>query len=110
MRIRLLPICAAIALLFACGQGQKPAAENVAAPAGKAVEAAPAANTVELEQPPRPAAPAEPPDDYPGVAEMSPSQRRAYQRGWRDCREGRYAPGEWAEAYRIGCAAAQEAG
>ena len=108
MRIRLFPIGAA-ALLFACAPEREPA-ENVAAPAGKAPEATPVTNIAQHEDPPRPATPAEPPDDYPGVAEMSPSQRRAYERGWRDCRQGRYAPGEWAEAYRIGCAAAQEAG
>jgi hypothetical protein len=107
MRKRLFPIVAT-ALLFACAQGQEPAADNVAAPAGKAHEATPITNMVEPEDAPQPLAPADPPDDYPGVAELSPSQRRAYERGWRDCRESRYAPGEWAEAYRIGCAAAQE--
>ena len=107
MRIRLLPIGATV-LLVACGQGRQPAAENVAAPAAKAPEPTPVVNTAEPEEPPRLAAPANPPDDYPGVAELSPSQRRAYERGWRDCRESRYQPGQWAEAYRIGCAAAQE--
>jgi hypothetical protein len=107
MRSRLFPI-GATALLLACGQGQQPAAENVAAPAAKPLEPTPVLNAAEPEEPPRPAAPADPPDDYPGVAELSASQRRAYERGWRDCREGRYEPGEWAEAYRIGCAAAQE--
>ena len=107
MRFWLVPI-GTTAMLVACGQGQQPAAENVAAPAAKAPEPTPVINSAGPEEPPRPAEPADPPEDYPGVAELSPSQRRAYERGWRDCREGRYQPGEWAEAYRIGCAAAQE--
>ena len=93
-------------LLAACGPATQPA-ETVdnAAPPERQQPATPAAPS----EAPGPAPPAEPPDDYPGVAGMSPSQRRAYERGWRDCRVGRYEPGEWAEAYRIGCAAAQQA-
>ena len=106
MRVRLLPIGAA-ALLFACAPEREPA-ENVAAPVRKAPEGAPAVNVAAPEESPQPLAQADPPDDYPGVAALSPPQRRAYERGWRDCRQGRYQPGEWAEAYRIGCAAAQE--
>lgn len=94
-----------LALLAACAERREPGADNVAS---AAVEPRAANMTNHAEAPPPPAVPAEPPDDYPGVAELSPSQRRAYERGWRDCRAGRYAPGEWAEAYRIGCAAAQE--
>ena len=73
-----------------------PAPEN-AAQAGRAAEAA------------DPALPVEAPADSPGLADMSPWQRRAYQAGYRDCRAGRYQPDSWPEAYRIGCGAAQEA-
>lgn len=47
------------------------------------------------------------PDD-PGLAGMSPSQRRAYERGYRDCSAGRYVPERYPEAYRIGCSAAED--
>jgi hypothetical protein len=39
---------------------------------------------------------------------LSPFQRRAYQKGFEDCRAGRYEPDRWPEAYRIGCAAAHD--
>jgi len=61
--------------------------------------AAPAANEV---QPPLPRnQPAN-----PALTDLSPAQRRAYELGYRDCSEGRYAPANHLEAYRIGCAAA----
>lgn len=109
MRARLAAI-GCVALLCACGAAPEPASDNVATPARQAPEPTPVATAPQDKQESPPTIPAEPPDDYPGVAELGPSQRRAYERGYRDCREGRYAPGEWAEAYRIGCAAAQEGG
>ena len=61
--------------------------------------AAPAANEV---QPPLPRnQPAN-----PALTDLSPAQRRAYELGYRDCSQGRYAPANHLEAYRIGCAAA----
>jgi hypothetical protein len=69
---------------------------NVAAPAAasgeenKAFEAQPAA--------PHPAE----------LANFSPSQRRAYERGFADCGAGRYDPERGPEAYRLGCAAAND--
>ena len=107
MRARLAAVVL-LAPLPACG-GAPTAPANEAAPAPRAAEPAPVAKRPDP-GPEAPSTPAEPPDDYPGVAELSASQRRAYERGYRDCREGRYEPGEWAEAYRIGCAAGQEAG
>jgi hypothetical protein len=107
MRIPLVTI-GATALLLACAQEHEPAANNVAAPAAKAPDVASVVNTAAPKLPAPSLSPADPPDDYPGVAEMSSSQRRAYERGWRDCRKGRYQPDEWAEAYRVGCAAVQE--
>ena len=110
MRARLAAV-AILASLPACGGVPAPAPANEAAAARPASEPEPVAGAPHAEPgAPRPSVPAQPPDDHPGVAELSPSQRRAYERGYRDCREGRYQPGEWAEAYRIGCAAAQEAG
>lgn len=47
-----------------------------------------------------------PPRDDPGLAGLSPTQRRAYELGYRDCSHGRYAPDNRLEAYRIGCGAA----
>jgi len=44
----------------------------------------------------------------PGLAAMTPYQRRAYDLGLRDCSAGRYEPDRHPEAYRIGCAAAQD--
>ena len=99
------PIAAALLLLAsACGSPGEPVPRNEARPAadapapGPANLARPAANEA--------IAPEDPPDR--GVAGMSPSQRRVYERGYRDCRAGRYEPDPHSEAYRIGCAAAQD--
>lgn len=43
-----------------------------------------------------------------GLDRLTPGQRRAYLKGMEDCQAGRYDPDPWPEAYRIGCAAAQE--
>ena len=42
------------------------------------------------------------------LAGFSPSQRRAYERGFADCSAGRYDPERGPEAYRLGCAAAND--
>jgi ABC-type transporter MlaC component len=39
---------------------------------------------------------------------LSPRQRQAYRKGVEDCLAGRYEPDPWPEAYRIGCAAAND--
>ncbi|TMJ19157.1 MAG: hypothetical protein E6G92_04945 [Alphaproteobacteria bacterium] len=89
-------------LLAAC---QPPDAPNEAAPVNTIVVPQPApakagGRTVE----PVPAAP------DPGAIEgLTPFQRRAYEKGFEDCRTGRYEPDRWPEAYRIGCAAAHDA-
>lgn len=44
----------------------------------------------------------------PGLAGLTPYQRRAYDRGFSDCRAGRYEPDRYPESYRIGCAAAHD--
>ena len=77
-------------------QTPPPASEPKAPPA---VEAPPAAAE----------APSEPPAAHPGLPDMNSWQRTAFERGYRDCRAGRYAPDAYPEAYRIGCGAAQEA-
>ena len=99
------PIAAALLLLAsACGNPAAPVPRNDACPPKDAPApvqpnpAPPAANEA--------IAPEDPPD--PGVAGLSPSQRRVYERGYRDCRAGRYEPDPHSEAYRIGCAAAQD--
>jgi hypothetical protein len=73
--------------------------QNVARPAPSAPpsRAAPAANAAQTV-----------PDDDPGLADLSPAQRRAYDLGYRDCSQGRYAPDNHLEAYRIGCGAAHD--
>lgn len=71
-------------------------AANIAAPAAvpreenKAAQAAPTA------------------PDPADLASLSPSQRRAYERGFADCRAGHYDPERGPEAYRLGCAAAND--
>jgi len=92
------PGFAALLLLSACGSGAQPASrQEGASPPPKAPappKAAPAGNA---------SAPVD-----PGLAEMSPSRRRAYDRGFADCSAGRYDPDRYPEAYRIGCAAAHD--
>jgi hypothetical protein len=94
-----------ILLAGACDNGHPPhrAPQNIAQPAPRAPP--PAANEVSA----APAAPSDvPPRDDPGVADLSPAQRRAYELGYRDCSHGRYAPDNHLEAYRIGCGAAHD--
>lgn len=101
---------ASLLILFAsaCGSGNpahQPPQQNIARPAPSApppAAPAPAANAAL-------AAPAdEAPSDDPGLADLSPAQRRAYDLGYRDCSHGRYAPDNHLEAYRIGCGAAHD--
>ena len=98
-----------ILLASGCENGHPPPrrtpAQNVVQPAPSAQQPArpaPAANAAQ-------AAPDDgPPSGDPGVAGLSPAQRRAYALGYRDCSHGRYAPGTHLEAYRIGCGAAHD--
>ena len=84
-------------LLAACEERAKePEPPPTVAPAPPTTPSRPADNV---------AAPRDSPPDLRG---LSPSQRRAYERGFADCRAGRYEPDNFPEAYRIGCAAAQE--
>lgn len=86
-------------LLGACGAQPLPQNEvDPPAPEPQSV------NAVRVEQ--NEAAPE--PLDESGLADMSPSQRRAYRRGFEDCSAGRYDPDPYPEAYRIGCGAAEE--
>ena len=95
-----------VLLLAGCGSGQAPGNHgqaNASRPAPSAPSPAPAApvkaagNETEAM-----------PGDDPGLAGLSPAQRRAYDLGYRDCSHGRYAPGNHLEAYRIGCGAAHD--
>jgi hypothetical protein len=97
---RLAPLL--VLLLGACGSANGPhdAPRQNAARSAPA-RAAPAANAAA-------AAPEGVPSDYPGLAGLSPAQRRAYELGYRDCSHGRYAPANRLEAYRIGCGAAHD--
>jgi hypothetical protein len=97
--MRALAGLAALVILGACGSESAPAQnkQERASPPSKA-RAAPRAE---------PSANAAAPDD-PALAQMSPSRRRAYDRGLADCRAGRYDPDPYPEAYRIGCAAAND--
>jgi hypothetical protein len=59
-------------------------------------------------RPPEIVLPETPPED-PALGALSPSRRREYERGYRDCRTGNYdydaeTQGEY---YRIGCMAAE---
>ena len=104
---------AALVILLAsgCENGHPPPRsppQNVTQPApGPPQPARPAANTnqVNAVQATPDTAPAR---DDPAVAGLSPAQRRAYELGYHDCSQGRYAPGNHLEAYRIGCGAAHD--
>lgn len=101
---RLAPLL--ILLLSACGggdPGHQASQQNVARPTPNAppAKSVPAANAAQ-------AVPDDVPDDDPGLADLSPAQRRAYDLGYRDCSHGRYAPDNHLEAYRIGCGAAHD--
>jgi hypothetical protein len=86
-------------LLAGCGQGTPPA-NRTQPPANIVAPPVPAPANAIVEP-----APEDPPVD---IAGMSPRQRRAYDKGLADCRAGRYEPDPWPEAYRIGCAAAND--
>ncbi|HMG48391.1 MAG TPA: hypothetical protein VK614_13140 [Allosphingosinicella sp.] len=94
--IRGLPAAAILALLAGCGQ--PPAENRQQSPRPAATRAAP----------PPPAKVEASADETADLAGLSPRQRRAYERGLADCRAGRYDPDRYPEAYRIGCAAAND--
>ena len=104
-----------VLLACACDKGQPPqrsAPQNVTRPTqAPAPVPAPTSGSAAIgEQANRiEAAPSDvPPPGDPGLAGLSPSQRRAYELGYRDCSHGRYAPDNHLEAYRIGCGAAHD--
>jgi hypothetical protein len=101
-------LLAFVLLLAACENGhpppRRPPAENAAQAAPAPPPAAPAPPVANAGQPSA-AGEARP---NPAAAGLSPAQRRAYELGYRDCSQGRYAPGNHLEAYRIGCAAAND--
>ena len=99
--MRRLALIAALSWLGACGGGQPTnKQEPPAPPPPPSPPPAPVPEVNKVE--------ARPAGDDPGLAAMSPSRRRAYDRGLADCRAGRYDPDPWPEAYRIGCAAAHD--
>lgn len=104
LRQRLAAMSLLALTVASCGSGQprNVTAANVArsAPTPAPASAFPPAN---LSQPAVPAQKAD-----PGLADLSPAQRRAYDLGYRDCGHGRYAPDHHLEAYRIGCGAAHD--
>jgi hypothetical protein len=94
-----------------CDNGHAPQRppHNVAQPApGAPTQAAPTLAPVPVANEAHAAPSDAPPLDDPGVAGLSPAQRRAWELGYRDCSHGRYAPDNHLEAYRIGCGAAHE--
>lgn len=98
----------ALALLLAACRAQD--ARNEGAPANAAIAPRPApAEAGEPPVAPGPAAPATTAPDPAALEGLTPFQRRAYEKGFEDCRAGRYEPDRWPEAYRIGCAAAHDA-
>jgi len=116
--MRIVGWLAAAALLAAGGCGRERASgpdsagnEGAPASAGAAGAPLPKAPSADPDKVAEPAAAAEAAPDPPAdaaPADLSPSRRRAYERGYRDCRSGRYAPERYSEAYRLGCAAAQQ--
>ncbi|HYI63657.1 MAG TPA: hypothetical protein VEW71_02100 [Allosphingosinicella sp.] len=107
MRPAAILVPALLFLMSACandGPSNAIVPQNEAAAPPKA--AAPAVENAI--QPPVVDAPAPGIPDDPGLAGMSATQRRAYERGYRDCSAGRYEPEHYPEAYRIGCSAAED--
>ena len=95
---------AALLILSACGSGGAPVGNkqeraNPPSRGPAAPKAEPVANASATEAPTK---------ADPALAVMSPGRRRAYDRGFADCRAGRYDPDPYPEAYRIGCAAAND--
>jgi hypothetical protein len=99
-----------IPLASGCDNGHPPhraPPQNIVQPAPRApppAGAVPAANAAHAVE----ATSDVPPRHDPGLAELSPAQRRAWELGYRDCSHGRYAPDNRLEAYRIGCGAAHD--
>jgi hypothetical protein len=96
-------LLALVLLAAACQNGHPPSPAHASVNAAAAAPAtAPAPLAVNAVQPPAPQNRAA----DPAIADLSRAQRRAYELGYRDCSQGRYAPADHLEAYRIGCAAA----
>ena len=106
LRQRLAAMSLLALTVASCGSGQphNVTAANVAR--SGPVTPAPAPTAPAPANISKPAAPA--PAADPGLADLSPAQRRAYDLGYRDCSRGRYAPDNHLEAYRIGCGAAHD--
>ncbi len=108
--MRWLALLLALSIAAACnrqapGQAQKadsPATVNQMVPERSGEPAGPQTESKEA------AIPETPPEDG-GLASLSPSRRREYERGYRDCREGEfnYDAQTQGEYYRIGCMAAE---
>jgi hypothetical protein len=100
-----------ILLASACDNGHpphRPPPQNVVQAAPSAPQAAGPALAANEINAVRAAPDNAPPRGDPGLASLSPAQRRAWDLGYRDCSRGRYAPGNHLEAYRIGCGAAHD--
>jgi hypothetical protein len=94
-------------LAGACDNGhppQRPSPQNAVQPAPPPARPIQAVNESNAAQAPDDA----PARNDPGLADLTPAQRRAYDLGYRDCSHGHYAPENRLEAYRIGCGAAHE--
>jgi hypothetical protein len=103
MRRLVLPF---LLLASACNEGHPPPRAQPSANASHATPppAPPAAPATDATQ----SAAEQSQSEDPGLAGLSPAQRRAYELGYRDCSQGRYAPANHLEAYRIGCGAAHD--
>ena len=101
-----------VLLMSACYQQPAPGTNEAVNPVQPDAPAPPepAAEPGNEAADPAAAVAATPPDD-PALAAMSPSRRREYERGWRDCATGNYAydPDRQGESYRLGCMAAENA-
>jgi hypothetical protein len=104
-RNRRLPLILAATLLATAGGSGAPPRAPPERNAARAVPASPAGGDAPAENAVQ-AAPKEASAERPALAGLSPRQRHAYQKGYADCRAGRYDPDPYPEAYRIGCAAA----
>jgi hypothetical protein len=93
--------------LSAC-QPQAANTQNEAVPDENTAVAPPAENTQNLVWVVEPVGRPETEEERRAIDQLTPAQRRAYMKGFEDCLAGRYAPDPWPEAYRLGCAAAND--
>ena len=93
--------------LSAC-QPQAVNTQNEAVPDENAADPLPADNAQNSVWVVEPVGRPETEEERRAIDQLTPAQRRAYMKGFEDCSAGRYDPERGPEAYRLGCAAAND--